>query len=60
MMGAKPKEIILRDCSKCNESIKQDNKLHCKIKIKDLNLPFSCYSEVTVKRECGYFREINK
>jgi hypothetical protein len=25
-----------------------------------LNLPFSCYSEVTVKRECGYFREINK
>ncbi|MCT7637055.1 hypothetical protein [Aliarcobacter butzleri] len=50
----------LKDCSKCNESIKQDNKLHCKIKIKDLNLPFSCYSEVTVKRECGYFKEINK
>ena len=28
--------------------------------IEDLNLPFSCYSEVTVKRECGYFKEINK
>lgn len=59
-MSAKPKETILRDCSKCEESIERDNKLHCKIKIKDLNLPFTCYSEVTVKRECGYFREINK
>lgn len=32
-MSAKPKNTILRDCSKC---------------------------EVTVKRECRYFREINK
>lgn len=52
-----PKETILRDCIKCEESIERDNKLHCKIKIKDLNLPFTCYSEVTVKRKCGYFRE---
>ena len=58
MAKQKIKEVILRDCNKCMESIKQNDELHCKLKIRDLKLPFTCYSEVKVKRECQNYREI--
>ena len=52
------KESIICECCKCINSIEKDNKLHCKNMIIDLNKPFSSYSEVTVKKDCLYFREI--
>ena len=52
------KENIICECSKCINSIEKDNKLHCKNMIIDLNKPFSSYSEVTVKKDCPYFKEI--
>ena len=52
-----PKNIIY-ECNKCISSIDKDNKLHCKNMIIDLNKPFSSYSEVTVKKDCLYYREI--
>ena len=51
-------ENIIYECSKCINSIERDNKLHCKTMIIDLNKPFSSYSEVTVKNDCPYFKEI--
>ena len=53
-----PTQNIICECSKCINSIGRDNKLHCKTMIIDLNKPFSCYSEVTVKKDCPYFKEI--
>ena len=55
----KPIPTTIFDCSKCNESIEQGNELHCKEYIKDLTLPFSSYSQVTTKKECGHYREKN-
>lgn len=52
-----PKNIIC-ECNKCVISIERDNKLHCKNMIIDLNKLFSSYSEVTVKKDCLYYREI--
>ena len=52
-----PKNIVY-ECCKCINSIEKDNKLHCKNMIIDLNKPFSSYSEVTVKKDCPYFKEI--
>ena len=51
------KESIICECNKCISSIEKDNKLHCKNMIIDLNKPFSSYSEVTVKKDCPYFKE---
>lgn len=48
---------IICECNKCVISIERDNKLHCKNMIIDLNKPFSSYSEVTVKKDCPYFKE---
>ena len=53
-----PAQSIICECNKCISSIDKDNKLHCKNMIIDLNKPFSSYSEVTVKKDCSYFREI--
>ena len=53
-----PAQSIICECCKCINSIERDNKLHCKTMILDLNKPFSSYSEVTVKKDCSYFREI--
>lgn len=50
-------ENIIYECSKCINSIERDNKLHCKTMIIDLNKPFPSYSEVTVKKDCLYYRE---
>lgn len=58
MAKQKVKEVILRDCSKCVNSIGRDNNLYCKNMILDLSKPFSKYSEIKVKRECPYYREI--
>lgn len=52
-----PTQSIICECCKCINSIKRDNKLHCKNMIIDLNKPFSSYSEVTVKKDCPYFKE---
>ena len=52
----KPKNI-LHECIKCNSSIESNSKLHCKIKILDMSKPFTVYSEVTTKIDCGYYRE---
>lgn len=54
---AKPKNIVC-ECTKCINSIEKDNKLHCKLMILDLNKPFLSYSEVKVKKDCPYFKEI--
>lgn len=51
-------ENIIYECCKCINSIERDNKLHCKTMILDLNKPFLSYSEVTVKKDCSYFKEI--
>ena len=53
-----PAQSIICECCKCTSSIEKDNKLHCKNMIIDLNKPFSSYSEVTVKKDCPYFKEI--
>ena len=53
-----PAQSIICECCKCTSSIERDNKLHCKNMIIDLNKPFSSYSEVTVKKDCPYFKEI--
>ena len=53
-----PAQSIICECNKCISSIEKDNKLHCKNMIIDLNKPFSSYSEVTVKKDCLYYREI--
>lgn len=58
MKKKKLKESIVFECCKCINSIERDNKLHCKTMILDLNKPFSSYSEVTIKRDCSYFRGI--
>lgn len=50
-------ENIIYECSKCINSIERDNKLHCKTMIIDLDKTFTSYSEVTVKKDCPYFRE---
>ncbi len=52
-----PKNIVCK-CCKCSNSIERDNKLHCKNMILDLNKPFTSYGEVTVKKDCPYFKEI--
>lgn len=52
------KQSIICECIKCTNSIGRDNKLHCKTMILDLNKPFSSCSEVTVKKDCPYFKEI--
>lgn len=52
-----PKNII-SECCKCINSIERDNRLHCKTMILDLNKPFLSYSEVRVKKDCPYFKEI--
>jgi hypothetical protein len=49
-----PQNIVC-ECCKCSNSIERDNKLHCKVKILDLNKPFSSYSEVKTKIDCNYF-----
>lgn len=54
---AKDKTTIERDCSLCNLSIKQNDKLYCKNKIFDLTRPFTVYSEVKTKIDCGYYKE---
>ena len=53
----KPTQSIICECCKCINSIERDNKLYCKTMILDLNKPFSSYSEVTVKKDCPYFKE---
>ena len=53
-----PAQSIICECNKCISSIDKDNKLHCKNMIIDLNKPFSSCSEVTVKKDCPYFKEI--
>ena len=53
-----PAQSIICECNKCINSIEKDNKLHCKNMIIDLNKPFSSYSEVTIKKDCPYFKEI--
>lgn len=55
-MAKKKIESITYDCSKCIESILDDGKLHCKIKIKDLTKPFTHYSEVKMVKDCGYYK----
>ena len=52
-----PKNIICK-CCKCGNSIERDNELHCKVKILDLTKPFTSYSEVIVKKDCEYYKEI--
>lgn len=52
-----PKNIVC-ECCKCSNSIERDNKLHCKNSILDLEKPFTSYSEVKVKRDCSYYREM--
>ena len=53
-----PTQAIICECCRCISSIEKDNKLHCKNMIIDLNKPFTSYSEVTVKKDCPYFKEI--
>ena len=53
-----PAQSIICECCKCTSSIEKDNKLHCKNMIIDLNKPFSSYSEVAIKNDCSYFKEI--
>lgn len=45
------------ECEKCISALKINEKLHCKNMIKDINLPLTVYSEVTIKKDCGYYRE---
>ena len=54
----KTKQSIICECCKCITSIERDNTLYCKTMILDLNKPFSSYSEVKIKNDCSYFREI--
>ena len=56
MKPVKPKNVLC-ECIKCECSIERDNKLHCKNKIMDLDLPFSVYSEVTTKIDCDTYKE---
>lgn len=53
----KQDKIIIYECCKCINSIERDNKIHCKNMIIDLNKTFTSYSEVTVKKDCPYFKE---
>ena len=57
MKPVKPMNIVC-ECIKCEISIERDSKLHCKNMILDLEKPFTRYSEVKVKRDCPYYREI--
>lgn len=56
MKPVKPKNIVC-ECIKCEISIESDSKLHCKNMILDLDKPFTSYSEVKTKIDCGYYRE---
>ena len=49
--------VVINDCYLCTASIKQDDKLYCKLMIKDMSLKFPESSEVSKKEDCKYYKE---
>jgi len=54
---SKKQIVVINDCSLCIASIKQNDKLYCKLMIKDISLKFPESSEVNKKEDCKYYKE---